>query len=45
MTLTYSFVVTFILLKLLSPLGLRVSVADENEGLDLAVHGEEGYRF
>ncbi|HTK07173.1 MAG TPA: ammonium transporter [Ktedonobacteraceae bacterium] len=44
-TLVYSFVVTFILLKLLSPLGLRVTAADENEGLDLAVHGEEGYRF
>ncbi len=44
-TLTYSFVVTFILLKLLRPLGLRVSSKDEAEGLDLAVHGEEGYRL
>src|SRR5436305_2252469 len=44
-TLTYSFVVTFILLKLLSPLGLRVSEKEEEEGLDLAVHGEEGYRL
>lgn len=44
-TLTYSFVVTFILLKLLTPLGLRVSSKDEAEGLDMAVHGEEGYRL
>lgn len=44
-TLTYSFVVTFILLKLLTPLGLRVSAKDEAEGLDMAVHGEEGYRL
>lgn len=44
-TLSYSFVVTFILLKLLRPLGLRVSSKDEAEGLDLAVHGEEGYRL
>jgi Amt family ammonium transporter len=44
-TAVYSFVVTFILLKLLSPLGLRVSEKEEAEGLDLAVHGEEGYRL
>ncbi len=44
-TLTYSFVVTFILLKLLTPLGLRVPTKDEAEGLDMAVHGEEGYRL
>ena len=44
-TLVYSFVVTFILLKLLSPLGLRVSEKEEEEGLDLAIHGEEGYRL
>ena len=44
-TLTYSFVVTFILLKLLTPLGLRVPEKDEAEGLDMAVHGEEGYRL
>jgi Amt family ammonium transporter len=46
-TLTYSFVVTFILLKLLArtPAGLRVSAKDETEGLDIAVHGEEGYRL
>ena len=44
-TLSYSFVVTFILLKLLTPMGLRVSSKEEAEGLDLAVHGEEGYRL
>lgn len=44
-SLTYSFVITFILLKLLSPLKLRVSSQEEAEGLDLAVHGEEGYRL
>lgn len=44
-TLTYSFVITFILLKLLTPLGLRVSSKDEVQGLDTAVHGEEGYRL
>jgi ammonium transporter, Amt family len=44
-TLTYSFVVTFLLLKLLTPLGLRVGSKEEEEGLDLAVHGEEGYRL
>ena len=43
-TLTFSFVLTFILLKLLSPLGLRVSGKEEAEGLDLAVHGEEAYQ-
>ena len=44
-TLSYSFVITFLLLKLLTPLGLRVSDKDEAEGLDMAVHGEEGYRL
>jgi ammonium transporter, Amt family len=44
-TLSYSFVITFILLKVLSPLGLRVSGMDEELGLDVAVHGEEGYRL
>lgn len=43
-TLTFSFVLTFILLKLLSPLGLRVSGKEEAEGLDSAVHGEEAYQ-
>lgn len=44
-TLGYAFVVTFLLLKLLAPLGLRVSEKEEAEGLDMAVHGEEGYRL
>jgi ammonia channel protein AmtB len=37
--------ITFVLLKILSPLGLRVAAKEEEEGLDLAVHGEEGYRL
>lgn len=41
----FSFVMTFILLKLLTPLGLRVSAEEEEQGLDIAVHGEEGYRL
>ncbi|WP_218027555.1 ammonium transporter [Dictyobacter alpinus] len=44
-TLVYSFILTFILFKLLSPLGLRVPAEDEELGLDIAVHGEEGYRL
>ncbi|QBD83552.1 ammonium transporter [Ktedonosporobacter rubrisoli] len=44
-TIVYSFGLTFILLKLLSPLGLRVSSKEEAQGLDMAVHGEEGYRL
>jgi len=44
-TLTYSFTATFILLKVLTPLGLRVSSKEEVQGLDMAVHGEEGYRL
>jgi Amt family ammonium transporter len=42
-TLSYAFVMTVILLKLLAPLGLRVSHQEEQQGLDLAVHGEEAY--
>jgi Amt family ammonium transporter len=44
-TAGYSFVVTYVLLKLLSPMKLRVSEKDEALGLDIAVHGEEGYRL
>jgi Amt family ammonium transporter len=44
-TIVYSFVVTFLLLKLLSFMGLRVSQRDEIVGLDLTAHGEEGYRI
>ncbi len=44
-TATYSFVVTFLLLKLLSIMGLRVTGREEAVGLDIAAHGEEGYRI
>src|SRR2546422_2934593 len=44
-TAAYSFVVTFLLLKLLSFMGLRVTDREEAVGLDLAAHGEEGYRI
>lgn len=44
-TVVFAFGMTFILFKVLSPLGLRVSKEDEEQGLDLAVHGEEGYRL
>jgi Amt family ammonium transporter len=44
-TATYSFVVTWLLLKFLSFMGLRVNKRDEMVGLDLAAHGEEGYRI
>jgi Amt family ammonium transporter len=44
-SVTYSFVITYLLLKLLAPMKLRVSSEDEAQGLDLAVHGEEGYRM
>jgi Amt family ammonium transporter len=44
-TVTYSFVVTFILLKVLSFMGLRVKRHEEIVGLDIAAHGEEGYRI
>ena len=41
---TYSFVITWILLKVLDKtLGLRVKGDDELEGLDLSQHGESGY--
>jgi len=40
----YSFVVTFIILKILdATMGLRVSEEDESTGLDLSQHGEVGY--
>jgi Amt family ammonium transporter len=44
-TIVYSFVVTFLLFKLISFMGLRVSKRDEIVGLDLSSHGEEGYRI
>jgi Amt family ammonium transporter len=45
-TWVFAIVVTFILLKVLdATMGLRVSQADEVEGLDFTQHGEEGYIF
>lgn len=45
-TASYSFVATFIVLKVLNYFsGLRVSKAEEKQGLDIAVHGEAGYRL
>ena len=45
-TIVFSVVVTFIMLKILDAvMGLRVSQEDETQGLDLAEHGEEGYIF
>ncbi|WP_422927912.1 ammonium transporter [Singulisphaera sp. PoT] len=41
---TYSFIVTFILLKLVDlVIGLRVDTEQEEVGLDLTQHGERGY--
>ena len=43
-TLVYSFVVTFVLLKVIDAvMGLRVSEQDETIGLDLTQHREAGY--
>jgi Amt family ammonium transporter len=43
-TIVYSFVVTFILLKLVdATLGLRATQDDEIQGLDLSQHGERAY--
>jgi Amt family ammonium transporter len=40
----YSFVVTFVILKVVDSLiGLRVTAEDEDMGLDLTQHGERGY--
>ncbi len=45
-TAGYSFIVTYIILKILSiKLKLRVTLPEEKQGLDLAVHGESGYRL
>ena len=45
-TIAVSVTVTFVLLKVLdATMGLRVSRANEIEGLDLSQHGEEGYIF
>jgi len=45
-TIVYSFVVTFIILKILDVipgLGLRADEADEDAGLDVSLHGERAY--
>jgi Amt family ammonium transporter len=43
-TAAYSVVVTFVLLKVLDKtMGLRVSKDVEQEGVDVTLHGEEGY--
>ncbi len=40
----YSFAATFVILKLVDQfIGLRVSAAEEEAGLDLTQHGERGY--
>jgi ammonium transporter, Amt family len=45
-TAGYAFIATFILLKVINYFSdLRVSKAEEKQGLDLAVHGESGYRL
>ena len=45
-TLVYSFVVSFLLLKVLDKtMGLRVEKEDEVMGLDLSMHGEAGYTW
>ena len=45
-TFGYSFVVTFVILKVLDVipgLGLRADDTEQDEGLDVALHGERGY--
>jgi Amt family ammonium transporter len=45
-SLVYSFVVSFLLLKVLDKtMGLRVEKEDEVMGLDLSMHGEAGYNL
>ena len=42
----YSFVVTYIILKIISKTGsLRTTLAQEEEGLDKALHGEDAYEL
>ncbi|MDD2523603.1 MAG: ammonium transporter [Endomicrobiia bacterium] len=44
--IVYSFIVSFILLKIIDKMfGLRVTDKEELQGLDLSQHGESGYRF
>ena len=43
-TIAYTFVVSFVVLKILDAvMGLRVDEDQEEEGLDLALHDERGY--
>ena len=43
-TLVYTFIVSFVLLKIIDGvMGLRVAEDQEEEGLDLALHDERGY--
>ena len=45
-TIVYCGVVSFIILKVLDNIiGLRVSEQDEQEGLDLVLHDEQGYNL
>ena len=46
MTIAYSGVVTFVILKVLDmTMGLRVKEEDELAGLDVSQHGERAYQF
>ncbi len=44
-TIIYTFIVSFVLLKIVGALtgGLRVTEDEEQEGLDIALHDERGY--
>ena len=45
-TIAYSFIVSFIILKIIDKfVGIRVEHKEELQGLDLSQHGESGYRF
>lgn len=45
-TAVYSFIATVVLLKVINYFtNLRVSKSEEKQGLDMAVHGEAGYRL
>ena len=45
-TMTYAVVITWIILKVIDKtVGLRVSAAEEREGLDTTQHGETGYNI
>jgi Amt family ammonium transporter len=45
-TAAYAFFGTFALIKLINYFSeLRVSKSEEKQGLDMAVHGEAGYRL